>query len=321
MESAAPLPLSPPADPELACPLCGYNLRGLIEPRCPECGFAFQWDELRDLKRQRHRYLFEHGAGKSWGTFWKTVWHTWRPKEFWTDLIPAMPVRPARLITYWLLTAAMAVALLSVPWIAVASNLARINQSMRASFNPIPNRPGWVRSTRHQMPASRLPVFYPLPTDRNFVWAVWDTIVGTRRGGAFLGHRVKGVELEAAVIVLVWPWLLMGTLLIFRASMRQAKIKPVHVLRTVIYSCDFGFTAVLAVAILTFSDVMPIVGFQLMLVLLVCAADSTYRLSYAFSRYLRVHMPVATVVASQTILLLAIATAITNLMEFANIRF
>ena len=26
---------------ELACPMCGYDLRGLIEPRCPECGYAY----------------------------------------------------------------------------------------------------------------------------------------------------------------------------------------------------------------------------------------------------------------------------------------
>ncbi|UCG15098.1 MAG: hypothetical protein JSV19_07345 [Phycisphaerales bacterium] len=29
------------------CPGCGYNLRGLSEQRCPECGRAFTFDELR----------------------------------------------------------------------------------------------------------------------------------------------------------------------------------------------------------------------------------------------------------------------------------
>jgi hypothetical protein len=28
---------------ELSCPLCEYNLRGLTDSRCPECGFAFTW--------------------------------------------------------------------------------------------------------------------------------------------------------------------------------------------------------------------------------------------------------------------------------------
>ena len=26
----------------IECPLCLYNLRGLTEPRCPECGYQFQ---------------------------------------------------------------------------------------------------------------------------------------------------------------------------------------------------------------------------------------------------------------------------------------
>ena len=29
-------------DRDVSCPLCGYNLRGLTVPRCPECGNAFR---------------------------------------------------------------------------------------------------------------------------------------------------------------------------------------------------------------------------------------------------------------------------------------
>ena len=29
-------------DRDAACPLCGYNLRGLTSPRCPECGEAVE---------------------------------------------------------------------------------------------------------------------------------------------------------------------------------------------------------------------------------------------------------------------------------------
>ena len=28
------------------CRICDYNLHGLIEPRCPECGTAFTWEEM-----------------------------------------------------------------------------------------------------------------------------------------------------------------------------------------------------------------------------------------------------------------------------------
>jgi DNA-directed RNA polymerase subunit RPC12/RpoP len=30
----------------VACPTCGYNMTGLTEPRCPECGSKFTLDEL-----------------------------------------------------------------------------------------------------------------------------------------------------------------------------------------------------------------------------------------------------------------------------------
>jgi predicted Zn-ribbon and HTH transcriptional regulator len=30
----------------MACPNCGYNLTGLREARCPECGSQFTLDEL-----------------------------------------------------------------------------------------------------------------------------------------------------------------------------------------------------------------------------------------------------------------------------------
>ncbi len=32
--------------PDLPCPKCGYNLRGLREARCPECGTQYTLDEL-----------------------------------------------------------------------------------------------------------------------------------------------------------------------------------------------------------------------------------------------------------------------------------
>lgn len=34
---------------DLACPKCAYNLRGLTKPRCPECGFHFEWSDVPRL--------------------------------------------------------------------------------------------------------------------------------------------------------------------------------------------------------------------------------------------------------------------------------
>jgi len=47
------LPQTPPSAPkpplfaeDIPCPRCEYNLRGLVEPRCPPCGFVFDPNQL-----------------------------------------------------------------------------------------------------------------------------------------------------------------------------------------------------------------------------------------------------------------------------------
>ena len=41
-----PLPPGWRLERDAPCPACRYNLRGLHDPRCPECGKSFQWQEI-----------------------------------------------------------------------------------------------------------------------------------------------------------------------------------------------------------------------------------------------------------------------------------
>ena len=56
-------PLPRGLDEDLPCPQCQYNLRGLTLPRCPECGFTFNWSDLPSFRAQK-------GAGETpWWVF------------------------------------------------------------------------------------------------------------------------------------------------------------------------------------------------------------------------------------------------------------
>ncbi len=76
MSAAAPGNLSVPAtDTGLRCPSCGYNLTGLTEARCPECGEAFDWEAVRQAADPTPTIAFEQARG------WRRV-----PAFFWTAL-------------------------------------------------------------------------------------------------------------------------------------------------------------------------------------------------------------------------------------------
>jgi hypothetical protein len=119
-------------------------------------------------------------------------------------------------------------------------------------------------------------------------------------------------------IWIAWPPMTFISLLIFRASMRQAKIRNVHVLRCVIYSCDFGFLFGILYCAMYLSEPQFSEGWLILLAAAVCATITTYRLSIAFRLYLRVHLPLATVVASQLIAFLLTFLVLIQIVDFSR---
>src|SRR4051812_19199076 len=78
----------------IACPLCDYELRGLTEPRCPECGGQFEWWVLLNPQHQKHPFLFEHHPKRNIWSFVRTKLAGFKPWKFWKTLKPAQPSRP-----------------------------------------------------------------------------------------------------------------------------------------------------------------------------------------------------------------------------------
>lgn len=51
--------VEPPLTAGLNCYRCGYDLTGLPQPRCPECGVEFEWNDPRLIAEFHHGVAFE----------------------------------------------------------------------------------------------------------------------------------------------------------------------------------------------------------------------------------------------------------------------
>ena len=72
---------------DVYCSRCGYNLRMLTRPLCPECGLEFEWRALFERQIGRSRFLFEHNWRERPFRSWvATVWRSLRPRAFWNHL-------------------------------------------------------------------------------------------------------------------------------------------------------------------------------------------------------------------------------------------
>src|SRR5687768_18578285 len=100
MSDPTTIPVPTDVGEDLRCPLCDYDLRGLTEPRCPECGYAFDWADLRDPARRLHKYLFEHHPERNVSSFLRTMIGHLRPRKSWGGLLPSQPSRPRRPLVY-----------------------------------------------------------------------------------------------------------------------------------------------------------------------------------------------------------------------------
>lgn len=113
---------------EVECVRCGYNLRGLTQPRCPECGLEFEWADLLDPTRRQHPYLFEHQAQHGpIASYMRTALGSLKPPRFWRTITIQQPCHGRRLWLYALIfvglygfiaggVSALVLALLGIRW-------------------------------------------------------------------------------------------------------------------------------------------------------------------------------------------------------------
>jgi hypothetical protein len=269
---------------DVVCPLCDYNLRGLGEPRCPECGHRFVWSEVLDPNRL-HPWLFEHHPQRNVWSFLRTMIGGLRPGRFWQSVSPAMVPKVGRLRWYVAFWVVLSLAGFVGAWVygTVATYREYMTMGGRGDEPGLVLR-GSIREAWEQNP---------------YVGAVfWTT--------AFL---------------LAWPMVTYFSLMIFRISMRKAKVKPVHVLRCVAYVGDSAlwYGAVTAAVSLGFmllggagwnweqiQWLMTISFFTCCATVIVFA----WRLCQAYRKYLRFDHAIATVIAAEIVGLLTIMVAV-----------
>ena len=306
----------------LACPLCGYDLRGLPAGRCPECGHGFDPAELRRAESLRHPYLIEHHARRRpVRSTLATLWGGLGPGRFWRGLSPAAPIHFWPLAVLALLVATLAASSTASEYISLPVRTAWVHARERAQ-----TRDFWSSLTDREQTAAA----------RQWGWSSVDTAIAANLDQsplpwtAIFWSRVfwyaDDVGESAALVATTaaWPLLTLATLAIFRRTLRQARIGPGHLVRVIVYAgvplcLALPLTALVGVFVGGYNALIPtpdpamtrlgqligappIVGVVAFSLLLLWAG---YSLVQAHRLYLRLPQPVLTALASQVIVWLA----------------
>jgi len=274
---------------QIRCPLCEYDLRGLQEPRCPECGYSFHWEEILDRTRRRHKYLFEHHPEKSIRSFLATLVGGLFPWSFWRSLHPTQRPDLRRLWKYRSVILGLAwlpLLALMVLWVP------RLTGGRRAP----------VMDVSFYQLAGRL-----FEGNPNYATVLIEPMLQT---------SLAKVVVLGTFLLLALPTLTAIPLSIFQATMRQAKVEHHHVQRCIIYSFDIVVWPGLTIMALAISMlfVPPRIGrieayalaWALLLMFPVVWVGMGVRLAFSCRYYLRLRHALAVVVGCEMIVFLLV---------------
>jgi hypothetical protein len=241
-------------DQDVQCPLCGYNLRGLSEARCPECGGKFDWPDLLDPTRKLHPYLFEHHPRRNIVSFIRTVIGGLLPRRFWRRLHPAQPSSPRRLVLYWLIVVALCfvlpIAEYTINVADVRNDMLMRRQQVLVSVGLAPSPPGSRVQLATQADLNEIKQefgsyqkyvdrFWPMPTFPVLLQrTAFPLVEGSRYAGMAKGNFVLSFAVSLSLALLIWPWIAALVMMILRTTVRQASIRRSHLMRVAIYSGD-----------------------------------------------------------------------------------
>ena len=111
----------------IVCPSCEYDLRGLSNAVCPECGHHFVWREVIEANLGDHHLSFELRPRVGLGVFFATACRTFTPMRFFETLQLRQRAVPRRLVLYSVIVTLFTLAGLASEWIVYLVNAWRIN--------------------------------------------------------------------------------------------------------------------------------------------------------------------------------------------------
>ncbi len=86
---------------EIRCSRCGYNLRLLEQPRCPECGLDFTWPDIIQHQLAHNGVIFEYRwRNRPVRSWFATVWRCLFPTKLWRELSIHDPPRVGPLLVF-----------------------------------------------------------------------------------------------------------------------------------------------------------------------------------------------------------------------------
>lgn len=281
---------------DLDCPFCRYDLRGQTEPRCPECGYQFDWEDLRDPQRRIHPTLYEHHPERGASAFWRTLFHSLIPRRFWKRVRPEQKIRPRRLIRYLACLYGLMVILVGITSVYEGVLRAQEQKQLRKQLLPFYQRratqtevPPKIQDElrRFGSPLGVLDAHFPPITPFEVIW------------------ESASDWLPMIAMCCFWPVLTFGSLMLLPWSMRRARVTRWHVLPCVAYTSDVMLWQI-AVGVGMWTELIPYRFSWLILLIYPVAA---YRLTAAYRSYMQLPHAPALGITSQMIVLLATATA------------
>ena len=194
------------------CPECDYPLYGLTDSRCPECGTAFEWQDLSLPRYRRHKFLIEDSTRPWVRSFVCTYVAAHRPSRFWFAASLDQPVRVKRLVWFWAACVLLAclVPCLVAAIVNTATAYAAARDLAQASIAPMPAWPDLITPpTWTQLAAICLvPVFWPL---LGFLCVV--PFRGTfRKAGATTAHVMRCAAYSVPALASIWQAVLLMAL-------------------------------------------------------------------------------------------------------------